>query len=571
MEARAVVDPEGLLAHVRAAPAQARSRLLGVWFCSESASPPPVRMWASMLDAVPAPGRIEVLVMMAGAIPDNAEYGCAVQTLVAAEHACLDADGMLPADHARLLTRLADWLGANTADANPIQLGQFWDEVFALAQRLPLSAQSCVMSALAALIHKDDGPSTVDHAAGPGPRWSGFIDYVCSHFGPADVDRILGELARCGSQSEEGDPDPAPLSRALMMAAGSLPEEWHAKLVATILQNGPAGDEAAQELWDAGFRAGKAIGARHAAPLYESLARAIPLLPVSLQQSRWDALCQRLAEYEDTSLLTPALLELAQAPVGKRSPERRTKLLRMGERLPAKERGMLGAAMTVTGDITPALWRAQVMELQSLPPHVRYRAAGQLCAALFRYETDAGVFQPASAEPVMPDPGGLASAEYPNNAMQALSRLSDLLALLPLADRGAVLLSLSQMGAGLCHNPSPWRSARVNWLLGEVGKLAPLHHHGVEVVTNVAMSAASQCPSEAEALAVLPALYSSAAAIPAEGRVSALVYITAMVQRLVKDQRWQQGAKALWTGLPAGDLTPFRPHKRKEPPADAAG
>ena len=60
------------------------------------------------------------------------------------------------------------------------------------------------------------------------------------------------------------------------------------------------------------------------------------------------------------------------------------------------------------------------------------------------------------------------------------------------------------------------------------------------------------------------------AALPADARVSALFHLTAMMQRLVKDQRALQAINPLWVGLPAADLMPLRTRKRKEPPEGAA-
>lgn len=564
-------DPQDLLHRILASPADARAALVEAWVGSDVPPPPPVSLWPRILDALPAPARAAVLATMAQTIPD-AEYGKALQIIITAVQASVEGDGFLPADLARTLARLAGGLGWQVSNEVPARLGQYWDEVFGLARRLPLPAQPEVMSQLATLVHADDAPSPADDAAKPRPRWSGFIGYVSAHFAPADATRILGDLAQASSNAEDGErhPHAAPLSRALCKAAMALPDTWCAKLLAIVLDCAPADELAALALWEEGLRAGEPLAASVAAPLYTSLARSIRTLPASHQAACWDALCHCLETHADIAPLTPAMLELARHAIGSRSLERRTLLLRTAGRLPAEDRGRLCAAMTMTSDITPALWRAQVMDLESLPLHVRHRTAAWLSVALFGYQTGPHGFRPALTEPFLPDPGGLAAAEYPRNAAQALDRLSDILVLLPLADRGAVLVSLSRTGAGLCVNPLPWSAARVNWLLREVMKLAPLHHHGLDVVTNVAHSAARQCPSEAEALAVFSAFHGAVAALPADARVSALFHLTAMMQRLVKDQRALQAINPLWVGLPASDLMPLRTRKRKEPPEGAA-
>lgn len=565
-------DPEGLLPHILASPPDTRSRLLETWLESLTPPPPPVRMWAQILDAVPAPAQARILARMAREISAG-EFGEGMQTVIAAVHASVEWDGVLPADHADVLVLLAEQLVWNSSSEAPATLGQFWDQVFALARRLPLPVQPDVMSGLTGLVHLDDVPSTVDPAAQPGPRWSGFIEYVCVHFAPAQVHQILGDLARSSALAEDGGPVPgaAPLSRALSKAAAALPETWRAKMLATILDSSPADKQATLALWDNAFRDSEFVAASIAAPLYVSLA-AIQNLPGAHQAARWEALCQRLGQYADIAPLMPAMVELAEVPIGARSIERRAMLLRIGSRLPAKSRGRLAVAMTLTRDITPALWRAQVMELEDLPRHVRHRAAKSLCITLFRYGAEAGAFQLTSPQRFLPDPNGLAAAEFPRTAAEALNRLSDILVLLPLADRGRELLSLSQQATGHgTFSTLPWSAARLNWLLHEVCKLAPLHHHGIDVVTNVARSAARRCPSEAEALAVLPALRGAVAALPVEARVSALFYLTAMAQRLVTDKAALGTVNELWAGLPEADLVPLRSRKRKEPPGDAAG
>lgn len=558
-------DEGALLDKVLASPPDLQARLLRVWFASHGSGllAPSVDAWPRILQASLPSARGKVLAMMANCHCE----GEAFEMLLCAARDATDEHGRLPADHAGVLEALASAL-STSRNLEPERRGQLWDEVFSLALLLPLDAQPKVMSELTELLHQDGSEPPNDDATTPPPRWNKFIVYVSSSLAAEDAAGILGKLAKNNVldawDEEDTDPHIIPIVYALYTAAQTLPEKWCARLLADVVDGHPDDTQITIALWDGAFHASEAVGPSAAMPLYEKLAEVIGRLPDGmLQEARWDALCQRIGTSAEAPSHLLCLMRLASLDVGKRSLTRRALLARIGKGLPPEDRARLCTAMTVTRAITPALWRAQVMEMAELPTHVRQTPATLLAQVLFRYPGTDGLFE-ATAQEFAPGPGDFVCAQFPRDPVDALNKLSDILCLLPLAHRGALLLRLSTMERDLSGTPMPWSEGRVRWLLGEVLKLAPIRHHGIGVVTNVAKGAALTCPTEADVRAILPRLQTAVRWLPVEARASAFMYLGALTQRFRQDQQW---VYAEATFLPPEDQAALAPtRKRKDAP-----
>jgi hypothetical protein len=537
---------------------------------SYGSTPPPVDAWPGILDAAPRAARGEVLAMMADAIPiggdddEGGAYEQAIEFAIAGVRGSAGPEGGLPLDHARVLAQLAYRLVHDAARWEPARHGQCWDALFSLACSVPLHAQASILVNLAESVHLEDTGAEQHDATAPPPRWNHFISYVRSRFAPAEVARILGVLSTSSSEEEENAARDRSIRNALLPAALALPEQWRATLLAQIIWGHPRDSEATMMLWDAAFAACATIPAQYAVRLFHDLAGAIDSLPPDRRDASWDALCQRICQSGDLHLMLDALLALASVSCGgAHSLSRRAMLVSIGERLTPPARAALLAEMTVRRGITPDLWRAQVAAVANLPLDVRREPAALLADILFRYQTDEGIFVAPSAE-VLPDPGILAAARLPCTAAEARNKLSDILALLPLGDRGAVLLSLAQVQSE--ELLVPWDAAAVCWLLDEVLKLAPLHHHGIEALTTIARTAAQRCATEAQAHAIIPPLRRAVRVLPPEARANAFLFLGSLIQRRVPNQDIKRSWTKELVELPATDLNVIRSHKRKGAP-----
>lgn len=552
--ARACVGkPDGhgeLLNRVLASAPQARVRLLLSWFEAHGTPSPPVREWARIVSALPTNRRGEVLEVMARDMPDvENEYDQAQAIVLEAVRESAGPEGPVRADQADVLERLA-WRLVWGCGPDVARVAESWDAVFSLARRLPLQSQPKVLAQLTEFVHREDAEvANVDRLH---PRWPPFIHYVCSQFAGADVVMILGKLAEHNAEAED-DSMEEPVRKAILQAAATLPGEWRAALMAQVILQGPYDLPETVALWDDAFLTSAPVSDAHAAAVYGGLAQSIEQLPDALQDSRWHELAQRVETTMSPSAMLPVLLAITNHGLASLAPERLAVLTRIGTRLPVQDRSHFAATMVrAMRPVTPQTWRLQIAELEDLPRHARLAPARQLASLLFHYPAN-DAFPPASEE-IARDPGELLCARMPRTLAEALDILSEMLTLLPLADRGTVLLALSPMNGRDSHQPMPWSLPRVHWLLAEVLKLAPLQHHGIGVVANVLRVVALQCPSEADASALLPQLESAVQALPADTRASPLFMLSSLMRRLLQNDK---PAHDRWTAslaaLPDGD------------------
>lgn len=515
---------------------------------------PALDAWPRLIEACPSRDRGSLLAMLAGNIPSDEQHGdylVAQNILIAALRSASEPDRTLPADHAGTLSILATRLAFGAPDRSPAAFGEYWDAIWALACRLPLPAQPKVLCALTESVHRDPARRTEGHAVELAPRWRRFIDHVGAHFGPEDVVGMLCRLAE--HDCEDADRDiHVGIIQALLPAAAALPDPFAAKLLAAIVRCRPDDEPIVATLWDALFAASQPVAGAHAAPLYEELARAIEDLPVPIKDARWDALCQRIGTLPKHEVAVGALRILARFEPARRSPARRAALSGIAASLEPARRAELWMAMMVSRGITAPIWHAMVMELCELPLHVRLEPARRLGDMLFDFVAGDGVFAPDHGPA---DAGGVLAATMPRTLSDALARLSDILALLPLGHRSAVLLDFTlttRRPGGTQPLPAPWHLGRAHWLLQEAMRLGPLHRHAIGIVTNVAMLATRYCAAEQEARSIVPSLQRAVLALPAEARATAFYCVITLITRA----NYDVARKRAWAGYVA-ELPPM--------------
>jgi hypothetical protein len=525
---------------------------------------PPVDAWPSLIDTCPSQHRASLLARLAGNIPDDAQhrnYLVAQNLLIAALRNTGERDGTLPADHAGTLATLAMRLALGGPDWTPAEFGEYWDAIWALACRLPLPAQPKVLRALTDSVHHD--PATRHgHAVELAPRWRRFIDHVGAHFTPDDAVGILGRLADHECEERDNDIDVG-IMQALLPAAAALPDPSGAKLLAAIVRCRPNDEPIVETLWDTTFAASESVAGTYAAPLYEELAWAIEDLPVSIQDVRWDALCQRIGSLPEREVAVGALITLARFEPARHSPARRATLAGIAASLEPARRAELWMAMMVGRGITAPIWHAMVMELCELPVHVRLGPVRRLGDMLFDFSAGDGVF---AADNGPADAGRLLAATMPRTLPEALVRLSDILALLPLGHRSAVLLdftSTTRRPGGAAPPPAPWHLGRAHWLLREAMRLGPLHRHAIGIVTNVAMLAARHCAAEQEARSIVPPLQRAVLALPSDARATAYYCVNTLIARANHDIAWRRAWAGHVAELPPMDRPGDAPVSRK--------
>lgn len=559
-QARSCTEAHGeLLERVLASPPETRVRLLLRWFGTAGTPLPTVGQWSRIVSALPPNARGRMLALMANGIPkQEAEYAHAQAIVLAAVRNSAAAGMPLPEDHANVLANLAKRLVWDAPRDQAARLAQAWDEIESLTRRLPLPAQRNVLAELTEFVHRDDA-DPADRPAQLATRWQAFIGYVGSHLPPADVAMILGRLAEHNRLEDYGldDDDEAeanqlerPIREAIAQAAQALPGEWRVTLLARVLRYTPPDDPGMAARWDQVFVAAAAVPPEHAVAVYSDLANVVACLPIDIQENRWHALAHCAETAVNPGAMLPVLLELASHGLAPLPPQRHAALVRIGVRLPVEERGRLSAAMATTRDITPHRWRMQIAELEDLPRAARRMLASKLATVLFDYPAQ-GVFVQASDD-VAADPGELLCARMPRTLAEALNALSEMLTLLPLAHRGAVLLSLSPMQGR--WGAEQWSVPRARWLLEEALKLAPLQHHGIGIVANVLRAVALRCRNEADARALLPLLESAVRALPADARASSSFMLSSLIERLLKDQPSRDRWLAEMWALPAEDV-----------------
>lgn len=525
---------------------------------------PALDAWPRLIEACPSRDRGSLLAMLAGNIPSDEQHGdylVAQNILIAALRSASEPDRTLPADHAGTLSILATRLAFGAPDWTPAAFGEYWDAIWALACRLPLPAQPKVLCALTESVHRDPARRTEGHAVELAPRWRRFIDHVGAHFAPDDAVGILGRLADHGCEDRNGDIDVG-IMQALLPAAAALPDACAAKLLAAIVRYRPGDQPIVATLWDAMFAASEPVAGEHAAPLYEALARAIGDLPVSVQGARWDALCQRIGTLEHSGVAMDALTALATFEPARRSPARRAALCGIAASLEPGRRAELWIAMMVDRGITAPIWHAMVMELCELPVHVRLEPARRLGEMLFGFAAGDGVF---AADHGPADAGRLLAATMPRTLPEALVRLSDILALLPLGYRSAVLRVFTQrtMRPGSTEPlPQPWHVGRAHWLLREAMRLGSLNRHAIGIVTNVAIMA-MQCATEQEGRIIVPLLQGAVLALPAEARATAYYCVDSLIARVIPDASCRRAWAGHLAELPPMDRLNGKPAPRK--------
>ncbi|MGY8525716.1 hypothetical protein [Paracidovorax citrulli] len=465
-----------------------------------------------------------------------------------------------------VLEQLACRVGWDEPDRDPATRTRSFDETLVLACRLPVERQGKVLAALArcmtwkTLRHSDGDQDTL------APRLARFVDHVRSNLPPADGAGVLGDLAWCGDAGD--DPLDRPLRAALLAAAQGLPDAACARLLGAIVGSHPSPSPALGPLWLAAFEAAATVAHVDAAPLYEALASRRAELPEDIQERCWHALARRLDEASDLEAMLPALLGLADVQ-SRMLPDRRAELLRIGRRLPARQRATLGAAMVVKKGITPTLWRTQVLELAELPERIRLRQARKLIGLLWHYQSNgafAAVNPDVNADEQWEDgdPAGLAVARFPRGPNDARRKASDLLGLLPLMDRGTILLHLLTAYERRAPGPAPgnWDRPYVQWLLEEALKLAPFRHNGINILTGLCRVVASECPNKLEARLIAPMLITAVRhLLPAENRACALFHFHSLMDRLHMASAVSWGEHL--ATLPAMDAAAANPNKRK--------
>ncbi|XQU70676.1 hypothetical protein OJJOAM_003465 [Cupriavidus sp. H18C1] len=531
---------------------------------------PALHDWPSLIEACPSQDRASLLATLADNIPDDVghrDYLVAQNILISALRSAGELDGSLPADHAEALATLATRLALGGPDWTPAAFGEYWDAIWALACRLPLPAQPKVLCALTESVHHD--PATRHgHAVELAPRWRRFIDHVGVNFESEDAVGILVGLAEHDCDEPQRDIHVG-IIHALLRAAAALPDPCAAQLLAAIVRCRPNDEPIVATLWDTTFAASEPVAGAHAAPPYEELAWAIEDLPVPIQNARWDALCQRIGTLPKGEVAVGALRILARFEPARRSPARRAALAGIAASLEPARRAELWIAMMVSRGITAPIWHAMVMELCELPLHVRLEPARRLGDMLFHFAAGDGVFAPDHGPA---DAGRVLAATMPRTPSDALARLSDILALLPLGHRSAVLLDFTlttRRPGGAQPLPGPWHLGRALWLLQEAMRLGPLHRHAIGIVTNVAMLATRYCAAEQEARSIVPPLQRAVLALPAEARATAFYCVITLITRA----NYDVARKRAWAGhvaaLPPMDRPDGAPvsRKRKDLPA----
>lgn len=552
-----------LLDAVLSMPPDARARALRSWFDdpgSELVPAPPVDEWPRIVSVLRPADRAMLLPRMARAIPED-RFDQANAMVLGAVREAIGPDGTLPAHHADALEHLAMRLVWGRQYWDATQMGAVWDEIFSLAQRLPVESQAGPLSKLTWFGLAQVGPTSALNESGHSLRCRAFVEYVRKHLPPADVAEVLGELME---QSRDYCDDDAlrPLRKTLLEAAQGLPDGPCAVLLACAI-DGLRYDGETGALWQALLHASRDVSERDAAPLYAQLASVIGLMPDDIAEPCWDALAQRLEAATDPGATVPAWLSLAQLDLTRRSLERRAVLTRLGNRLPDDKRAALHEAMIADRHVTPAIWQAQMTAVAELPAAVRLKPARRLALLLFNYPGN-GVFEPAAAD-APADPGALVCARFPRSLLDALRKLSDLVTLLPLADRGALLLELTTILGQDVTAPSQESLHRLTFVLYDAVKLEPYQHHTINVVTSIARLAERHA-GLAGARALLPPMFGAIRALPADARASAYLFLGSLLRRWGVDafahSRWIEGVAS----LPVEDAAVLHPRKRKEPP-----
>ncbi len=440
------------------------------------------------------------------------------------------------------------------ADQDPAVPQARWDELFQSARRLPPNAQP---EALGSMAMDASDENLYVHEGGANvlaPRWRAYVDYVQSEFAPADVVSVLATLAhRVWNEVEDLNCDWV-MFGVLVPVVRILPDEWGIKLLIEMLDANPSHEEVSAALWDEGFQASDRAGPQDACELHRKLAKSLYESAEFDDEAwcgRWDALCQRIDAMGDPHAMQDALLQLAEVHIARYSLARRSMLVRIAQPLPLEICAQLCDAMTVTCGVDPALWRQHALMLDDLPRHLRGKPAMSLAGYLFRYTDEDDDRRNAQVDSVR-DPGDPLLAERPRSVQGALAALSDMLSGLGLADRGAVLgmLSTSATSCNDTRELLPWNLPKVRWLLEEALKLAPIHRHGIHVVTQIARVTAQACPNDKDARALLPRLHTAVVALPLEARASALLYLVDLCARFVGEGQVKAHLDTLLAELP---------------------
>ncbi|MGY8525717.1 hypothetical protein [Paracidovorax citrulli] len=564
------VSREELLERLLQSPPDIRARLLPRfighrWAASGDKQAPRPDDWRRILAACRPGARGPVLAAMASELHIET-YDEEQAIVLSAIRNLARPDGSLPAEVALALAGLARRLVNDAPDWEPVRIGQSFDEILALAQRLPVSTQGSVLAALSECIHHDQPPPAENEAASPAPRWYAFIAYVRSTLPPDEVATVLGTLCEHNGETEDEELE-RPVREALLAAAQGLPHAPWARLLGVILNQHTRETQEFADLWQATLEATELVGSEDAVPLYEALATSLLSLPDDRQSACGQAIAVKLQAVSEPRALRPALHVFTYFDSA-RALDWRAMLFETGKKLPTPDRAILSSWMTVMHALPPALWRAQVLELDALPRQARFEAARKLVRELVRLGDD--MFLPqteAEAEADLPDPSDPPCARVPRTPRERLSCASDILSMLTLADRGSLLLSLSPMRNSSTMALLPWSRHRASWVLEEALKLAPLRHHAIGAVSAACMAIAQQCPSEAEARWLLPAMMNAVRALPAANRASALLFVGSLLQRLAGDANTMTAWSAELSALPPEDVAAAFPRKRKEAPA----
>jgi hypothetical protein len=523
-----------------------RARFLPAWI--DAAKHEGVRLrtateWRAIAEGLPPAGRLATLCALA-AHPDctNAEHWTTLlDALLAAAWDMTTADGDPSEDRSHLLCAVATACSRGKVVFDNVQPRiALWDAVFAMAGRLAPGAKASVMVALARMTGRDFFRLDCE------PRWRALISAACGELPVEDAANVLCALVTHVVDPEEEDID-EPYLDAVLEAATSLPDYACARVQAAVLKAYPKEDGDIPRVWDMLFSASQHMSAPALAILIPALAEAIRLMDDDHAIEPWNALFDRALAVLPSPHVGNALMGLAGCEDRILDSGVYRKLINAAARLSDRERAGVLKAMLAGRTPPRPLWRTIANTIASLPAAARAVSIPALAHKLFWFEEGHVAFRSDTALP--PAASDMPCAERPYDLADALHKLSEVIRLLPLAPRAALLLGLVDT-----MEPVPGLNvARVRWLLREARHLPAIHRHEVLVVTRLARLAAERCRTQGDTRTLVPKFAQAVRSLPADRRASALLWLISWSAGMAFDTELSQWLAREYEDLPALD------------------
>lgn len=489
----------------------------------ETMMKPGLAAWLDIAARLPPNDRVAVQAMVTEHCDDRdvAPWRAMLDaTLCSARARQGDADPFIQLQRVRLLNAVAKAVARRYRSRDSTaHRWALWADVLADAQQVRSPHCKTLLQSLAyGAFHGCaclDEPLAVGVAVPKG--WRALIESALTLLSPVDAANVLSSMLQPLEEFDVQGPC-APLLEEVFAATSALP---HGLAIGVLKHAFDAacrnGDEVTAPLfWDRLLHACKGADPALQADCLAELATMCGHIGEDGKEARFVALCEQ-AQALSPELRREPLLQLARSSYGfDRQPGTVVpRLMALCNDLGDKDRAGLLVWM-IGAFFRDGHWRRVLINTAaSLPAPHRYAPLRTIAMDLLAWAEGAPHKQRNTDVRIAVSPDDYAIASLPTSWVALTDQLSQILAMLPLGQRGDLLLHLERAAeTAVCKA----------WILEKAKGLPRTQRHEVKIITRIAEYAATNCPAE-HASMLLPLVAEAVATLDDGHRASALYWL----------------------------------------------